>query len=155
MGTRNYRKHHCPIAQALAALGDQWTLLIVRDAVLLGPRRFGELQKSLGISRNLLARRLVQLCASGILERVEIAGSARHAYAPTEKCQDLKVVILAMAKWGEKWGSDPQIHQLDILEKNTGRPVAVEFIRTKDCRIVAPADIEIVRQGAPGVRNDR
>lgn len=145
MTTANYQKHHCPIAQALAELGDQWTLLIVRDALLAERRRFNEFQESLGISRNLLSLRLAQLCDSGILERVRIADSKRHAYLPTQKCRDLRVVILAMAKWGEKWANDAHVHRLDVLEKTTGRPVTVEFSRTEDGAIVEPDDIEIVR----------
>ncbi len=144
MTTVSYQKHHCPIAQALAELGDQWTLLIVRDALLGGRSRFSEIQESLGISRNLLTVRLGQLCDAGILERVQIPASKRHAYVPTQKCRDLRVVILAMLKWAEKWATDPHIHRLEVLEKGTGRPVAVEFFQTEDSRIVEPDDIEVV-----------
>jgi DNA-binding HxlR family transcriptional regulator len=147
MTTVNYQKHHCPIAQALAELGDQWTLLIVRDALFLGQRRFNEFQESLGISRNLLTLRLAHLCDAGILERVRIADSKRHAYAPTQKCRDLEIVILALAKWAEQWATDPHIHHLELLEKCTGRPVAVELFQTEDGRTVEPDDIEVVRNG--------
>lgn len=148
MSTTNYQKHHCPLAQALAELGDQWTLLIVRDAILLGSRRFNEIQESLGVSRNLLTMRLAQLCKGGMLERVQIPDSRRYAYAPTQKCMDLKIVILAMAKWGEKWRTDPDIHHLEMLEKATGRPVTVAFFQKKDRKIVEPDDIEVVRRGS-------
>jgi DNA-binding HxlR family transcriptional regulator len=47
----------CPVARALEAVGDWWSLLIVRDA-LMGKRRFGEFQQSLGAARNILAARL-------------------------------------------------------------------------------------------------
>ena len=149
MSIVNYQKHHCPIAQALAELGDQWTLLIVRDALLLGPRRFNDLQKSLGISRNLLTRRLEQLCDAGILDRTPVEGSKRHTYVPTQKCQDLRIAILAMAKWGEKWGTDPNIHRLEVLEKSTGGPVAIEFVQTVGGKVVERHDIEVVRHGNP------
>ncbi|MFD2856642.1 winged helix-turn-helix transcriptional regulator [Seohaeicola zhoushanensis] len=101
MSTANYAKHLCPIAQALVDLGDQWTLLIVRDALSQKQVRFNELQENLGISRNLLTRRLNQLCEAGILEKVAVEGSKRFAYEPTEKCRDLRLVIHAMARWGE------------------------------------------------------
>jgi DNA-binding HxlR family transcriptional regulator len=147
MTTANYQKHHCPIAQAMAELGDQWTLLIVRDALLAGRCRFSEFQESLGISRNLLTLRLTQLCDTGILERVPIAGSKRHAYVPTPKCRALRVVILAMAEWAAKWANDPHIHRLDVLEKITGRPVTVGFFRMEDGGIVEPDAVDIVRHG--------
>ena len=57
----------CPIARALDVIGDWWSLLIVRDA-LLGRRRFGEFQKSLGLAKNILTTRLRTLVDRGLLE---------------------------------------------------------------------------------------
>src|SRR5262247_2661422 len=57
----------CPIARSLDAIGDWWSLLIIRDA-LLGRRRFGEFQKSLGLAKNILTTRLRTLVDRGILE---------------------------------------------------------------------------------------
>lgn len=144
MSTSNYEKHHCPVAQSLVELGDQWTLLIVRDALFARRRRFNEFEESLGISRNLLTQRLAQLCDAGILERVQIEGSKRHAYVPTEKCRDLSIVILAMAKWGEKWRTDPNITHLKVREKTTGQPVTVEFFQSEDGKTVDPDNIEVI-----------
>ncbi|HUN49858.1 MAG TPA: helix-turn-helix domain-containing protein, partial [Candidatus Sulfotelmatobacter sp.] len=56
----------CPIARSLDAIGDWWSLLIVRDA-FLGLSRFGEFQRSLGLARNILAARLRTLVARDIL----------------------------------------------------------------------------------------
>ena len=56
----------CPIARTLDAVGDWWSLLIVRDC-LKGMRRFSEFQKSLGVSRNILTQRLRALVAQDIL----------------------------------------------------------------------------------------
>lgn len=147
MTTVSYEKHHCPVSQALAQLGDQWTLLIVRDVLILGQRRFNELQESIGISRNLLTRRLAQLCDAGILERVRITGSKRRAYAATQKCRDLEIVVMALAKWGEKWGTDPHIHYLALRETATGRPVTIEFVQTDDGKVVDPDNVTVQREG--------
>ncbi len=146
MSKSNYEKHHCPVAQSLAELGDQWTLLIVRDALFAERRRFNEFEASLGISRNLLTLRLAQLCDAGILERVPIEGSKRYAYVPTEKCRDLGIVILALAKWGEKWRTDPNITHLNVQEKTTGQPVTVEFFQSEDGKTVEPDNIEVIAQ---------
>ena len=147
MTTVNYQKHNCPIARALVELGDQWTLLIVRDALLAGRCRFSEFRESLGISRNLLTVRLSQLCEAGILQRVPVANSKRYAYVPTQKCQDLRIVILAMAKWGEKWGTDPDMHRLELQEKSSDRPVTVEFFQTEDGKVVDAENVRVLRQG--------
>ena len=55
-----------PVARSLDALGDWWSLLIIRDA-LLGARRFSEFQKRLGLARNILTVRLRALVEHGIL----------------------------------------------------------------------------------------
>ena len=57
----------CPIARSLDVIGDWWSLLIVRDA-LRGMRRFSEFHKSLGVSKNILTRRLRTLVEQGILD---------------------------------------------------------------------------------------
>jgi DNA-binding HxlR family transcriptional regulator len=144
MTSTNYEKHHCPIAQSLVELGDQWTLLIVRDA-MSGLSRFNEFQDSLGISKNLLTRRLAQLCEDGIFERVAIPKSKRYAYVPTQKCWDLRVVLLAMAQWGEKWRDDPRLTRLEVKEKTSGQPLKLEFVPEGDSAIVAPEDIDVLR----------
>ncbi len=146
MTTDSYERINCPIAHTLAVLGDQWTLLIVRDA-LWGLRRFGEFQQSLGISRNLLTRRLKELCEHGILERVALPGSKRFAYRPTGKCHDLRLVILAMAEWGERWRPDPKGARIQILERESGRPVGVRFCALADHTEIDTAQVEVIRRG--------
>jgi DNA-binding HxlR family transcriptional regulator len=94
---------NCSIAQCLEVTGDWWTLLILRD-VFLGVRRFDELQVDLGISRNVLARRLDQLVADEILERRPYSDAPPRAeYVLTEKGRDLFPVLAAMMRWGDKW----------------------------------------------------
>ena len=66
---RTYEGQDCSIAHALEVVGERWTLLIIRDA-LLGLRRFDEFQRNLGIARKVLADRLRWLVDEGILERV-------------------------------------------------------------------------------------
>lgn len=61
------QQQNCPVAQTLAMIGDRWTLLIIRDA-FLGLSRFEQFQKSLGITRHVLAERLKRLVEEGILE---------------------------------------------------------------------------------------
>ena len=75
----------CGVARPLDAIGDGWSLLIVRDA-FDGLRRFGEFQRSLGLSKNILAVRLRNLVAHDILETVPASdGSAYQDYVLTEK----------------------------------------------------------------------
>lgn len=87
----------CPIARSLGIVGDGWSLLIVRDAVL-GRRKFGEFHKSLGIARNILSARLKGLVACGILEQ-----TAGGDYLLTDKGNELRPVLDAIQDWGARW----------------------------------------------------
>lgn len=90
---RNYRQF-CALARALDVVGERWTLLIVRE-LLLGPRRYGELLDALaGMGTNLLADRLEQLQAAGVVER------AGREYALTRRGLGLRDAVLALARWG-------------------------------------------------------
>jgi DNA-binding HxlR family transcriptional regulator len=93
----------CSIARPIALLGDRWTLILLRQA-FLGIRRFGEFQSSLGISRALLADRLSQLVAAGILERHAYGSQqAREEYRLTRKGRDLWPVLMALRAWGDEY----------------------------------------------------
>src|SRR3954454_2407742 len=90
----------CPVARSVDAIGDWWSLLIVRDA-FAGKRRFGEFQRSLGVAKNILAARLKKLVADGVMELVPASdGSAFKEYALTEKGRSLLLVIVALGQWG-------------------------------------------------------
>ena len=78
MGRTRFSEMNCGIGQALEALGDWWTLLIVRDA-FFGARRFRDFESSLGIAKNILSVRLQHLVDHGIFERVDV-GSEGHRF---------------------------------------------------------------------------
>ena len=145
MTVRSYERHNCPIAQALRVVGDQWTLLIVRD-LLAGPQRFEALQRSLGISRNLLTRRLRQLVDDGLVRRERIDGTRRFQYRATQTCRDLRIAILALAEWGERCRPDPAGPRLNVRSRDDGAPVGVRLCRLDDGREVAPDDIAVERR---------
>lgn len=90
---RSYNQY-CGLAHALDLLGDRWTLLVVRE-LLLGPRRFGELQAALpGIGPNLLSQRLRDLRDRGI------AAPEDGGYALTPLGEDLREPVVALTRWG-------------------------------------------------------
>ncbi|HEU5369566.1 MAG TPA: helix-turn-helix domain-containing protein [Ktedonobacterales bacterium] len=93
----------CGVAAAVALLGDAWTLLIVRD-LASGPRRFGELQASTGISVRVLTDRLRTMGAAGLLTRQIYAEiPPRVEYALTEKGRGAVAVVDALRLYGETW----------------------------------------------------
>ncbi len=93
----------CPIAKANEILGEKWTILIIRE-FLMGARRFNELQRGLGlISPALLTSRLKTLEEQGLIVRRKITGQKGYEYFPTEACEQLLPVLVAMGEWGLCW----------------------------------------------------
>src|SRR3954451_12699249 len=99
MKRKSLEKDVCPVARSLEAVGDVWSVLIVRQA-FAGDRRFGEFEKNLGVAKNILTVRLRKLVALGVLEQVP-AGGAYHEYALTEQGRGLYLVLTALRQWGE------------------------------------------------------
>lgn len=93
----------CPVARSLNVIGERWTLLILRDFMLHGPRRFQDLQESLaGISPNTLSARLKTLEGAGVIERRFYAlHPPRAEYHLTDKGEALRPVTKALKDWGE------------------------------------------------------
>jgi DNA-binding HxlR family transcriptional regulator len=99
---RTYDDQVCSIARSLEVLGERWTLLIVRDA-LLGLRRFEDFQHSLGAARNILTDRLNRLVDAGVLERVPYQHRPlRHEYQLTPMGRELAVPVIGLMHWGDR-----------------------------------------------------
>lgn len=87
-------------------LGDQWTLLVLREA-FNGVRRFDRFQAELGIARNTLTERLDRLTGAGLLDRVRYQERpARYEYPLTDMGRDFFPVLAAMIRWGDEWLAD-------------------------------------------------
>jgi DNA-binding HxlR family transcriptional regulator len=133
----------CPVARPLDAIGDGWSLLIVRDA-FDGLTRFGEFQRSLGLAKNILATRLRNLVEHGILEHVPASdGSAYSEYVLTPKGAALFPVLVALRQWGEDHCFTPSEHHVELVDVTTGAPVPRLELRAPDGRVLGPADTEV------------
>ena len=89
------------VGRALALIGDQWTLLILREA-LFGVRRYGQLARNLGIPRPTLSARLRSLVDAGLLERVPYARDPdRYEYRLTEAGRELLGAAVLLMRWGD------------------------------------------------------
>ena len=97
------KRSECPVSNALDVFGDRWTLVIVRD-LTFGKTRFGDLAKAPEkVPTNILADRLKQLEAFGVIKRTAYQDRPkRYEYHLTEKGRDLAPVLRAMADWGSK-----------------------------------------------------
>lgn len=93
MAKRSYQQN-CALAQACDVIGERWTLLLIRD-LIVGPRRFRELMKSLkGMGTNLLTARLKELQNEGLIEH-----NQSNAYILTERGIALEPVLFALIRW--------------------------------------------------------
>src|SRR3954452_3311630 len=96
----------CSIGRAMEVLGERWTFLIVREA-FFGVRRFTELQRNLGIARNILSARLQTLTRAGILERIRYqAEPERFENRPTRRARVLSPPIFSIMRGGAQSRAD-------------------------------------------------
>ena len=99
---RSY-SHYCPIAHSLELVGERWSLLVIRE-LLRGPLRYTDLLARLpGIGTNILAARLRDLDAGGIVRKRQLPPpAASTVYELTEYGADLEEVLDALARWGAR-----------------------------------------------------
>lgn len=99
----------CPVARTLDIIGERWTILILRDLFLFGPRRFQDLQNSLsGVAPNTISARIKTLMDAGVIEReLYSEHPPRAVYSLTQRGLDLKPALLALRDWGEKYTDGP------------------------------------------------
>ena len=141
---RDYEGQNCSVAGALEIVGERWTLLIIRDA-LLGLRRFDEFRESLGIARNVLADRLNKLVEEGIFERQPYGDRAdRFDYQLTPKGLDLHVALVGLRQWGDKYLYDepPTVARRKSDKKRLVAalvPVGTKTVPVHDAEFVAGA----------------
>lgn len=104
----------CPVARTLDIIGERWTILILRDLFMQGPRRFQDLQNSLsGIAPNTISARIKTLEEAGVVERkLYSEHPPRAVYSLTERGLALKPALLALRDWGEKYTEGPPAPRL-------------------------------------------
>lgn len=129
----------CPVARTLEAIGDRWSLMIIRDA-FDDVRRFSQFQKSLGLAKNILASRLKVLVEVGIFDiRPASDGSAYKEYVLTERGRLVFPIIVAVRQWGERhMFSAGETHS--VLVDDRDQPVAVLEVRSTLGKALAPED---------------
>jgi DNA-binding HxlR family transcriptional regulator len=133
----------CPLARSLDALGDWWSLLIIRDA-FLGLRRFSEFQKNLGCAKNILAVRLRALVDHGILKTAPASdGSAYQEYVLTPKGRGVFPVLVALRQWSEEFSDGAEGFATLLVDRAKGRPVRKLELHAQDGRLLGNGDTEL------------
>ena len=123
MQRKSFAEMECNIARSVEEVGDGWSLMILRNA-LLGARRFQDFEQQLNAPPNTLARRLQTLTERGFFVRREYAAHPpREEYELTEKALDFLPVLLSLATWGGRWLS-PEGAPLEFMDPDTGAPIS-------------------------------
>src|SRR4029450_13433459 len=101
---KSYGIDDCPVARTLDLIGERWTILLLRDLLLKGPRRFQDFQESLaGVAPNTLSARLKEMEDNGLVFRLFYSERPpRVEYLLTDKGKSLGPIVSAMRQWGTK-----------------------------------------------------
>ena len=139
MRRKSFGDMQCPIARSLERVGEWWSMLILRDA-LLGLTRFDEFQESLGIAPNILARRLKSLVEAGLLERRRYSERPpRYEYVLTQAGRDFRPVLWAFVAWGNKHFA-PEGASVVVVDSKTGAQADPVLVDRISGRSLAPPD---------------
>ena len=125
-------RSECPINLTLEALGDRWSLIVIRDIMFGNRRHFRELlnRSDEGIASNILADRLKRLTAGGFLTRADDPTHKQKAiYSLTDKAIQLVPLLAMMGAWGVRHTpvSRPLAIRARLLEEG-GPPLWDEFM---------------------------
>jgi DNA-binding HxlR family transcriptional regulator len=133
----------CSIARSLDVVGDTWTLLIVREALIAGATRFQDFRDALGIASNILTGRLATLVDEGLMERRtyrEPGSRPRDEYVLTEAGRSLSMVIAALSDWGRTYRPHPDGTSPRFTAGESGTQARLAFV-TDDGGFASPADL--------------
>jgi DNA-binding HxlR family transcriptional regulator len=147
-----YKDQNCSIARTLELIGERWTILVLRD-VFLGMRRFEDIQRDLGVARNVLSTRLDRLVQGGILEKALYQERPpRHEYRLTDKGLDLWPVTVELLRWGDRHTATAAGPPVVIRHRGCGGELGDRRVCT---RCGTPLGVHDVRaEPGPGARTD-
>jgi DNA-binding HxlR family transcriptional regulator len=140
------RGRECSIANALAVVGERWSLLALRE-IMLGERRFDQIARNTGASRDILAARLRKLVDCGVLERCQYeTHPPRYEYVPTEAGLALQPILLGLAQWGDCYVTDGP--PPTVWEHDCGAELRPQTVCAHCGQPVRPGTARTVRVGA-------
>lgn len=132
----------CPVACAISHIGDQWSLMIIRE-VFMGSRRFDQFEAQLCAAPALLTARLKDLVKAGILARTAYQKRPiRYEYRLTQKGLDVWPVIIALKSWGDRWG-DFAAPPATLRHKSCGHAANVQLDCASCGDLIGPENVAL------------
>lgn len=142
MQRKSFADVECNIARSVEEIGDGWSLMILRNA-LLGAKRFQDFAAQLDAPPTTLARRLSALTARGFFVRREYAAHPpREEYELTPKGLDFLPVLLTLAAWGGRWLS-PGGAPLELIHPETGAAIVPSVIDARTGNELLPGQVGV------------
>jgi DNA-binding HxlR family transcriptional regulator len=131
------------IERAADVIGDRWRILVLREA-FYGVRRYGEMVRNLGIARNVLAARLKDLVADGLLERRRYRTDPDwYEYVLTDAGRDLYGSIVALLHWADVHLPPAGEHELRLRHRTCGRRTHATVVCAVCGEELDPREVEI------------
>lgn len=143
MKYKSYKGMNCSMAQALDAIGERWSLLILREA-FYGRTRFNQFLEQLGISRNILSARLNHLVAEGILEKRPATETAHTEYVLTDAGKALRTVIVSLIHWGDEFRPHPKGQRFRLVDSESEEPIRKMGIYTESGAEVKAGNVKAI-----------
>jgi DNA-binding HxlR family transcriptional regulator len=138
------------VSRALALIGDQWTLMILGEA-LFGVRRHGQFVRNLGIPRPTLSARLRSMVDTGLLERVLYARDPDHyEYRLTEAGRDLWGAAVMLMRWGDRYLAGSEGPPVVLRHHNCGEIAEATLVCSHCRQEITPYNV--TPEPGPGVR---
>ncbi|UUX48204.1 helix-turn-helix transcriptional regulator [Nisaea acidiphila] len=141
--TNKLRTSGCPVAFGLDIFGDRWSLLIIRDMMLHGKKTYGDfLEGGEGISTNILAARLKQFEAQGIVAKSRDPDSGRsYLYHLTDKGRDLAPILFDIILWSGKYDARPFARKGVLNRLKEDRPGMEARVRSGELAPIQPEPV--------------
>ena len=143
MKYKSFKGMNCSLAQALEAIGERWSLLILREA-FYGRTRFSQFLEELGISRNILSSRLNHLVEEGILEKRMATETAHTEYVLTDAGRSLRTVIVSLIQWGDEYRPHPDGLRRELVDRDSGEPLRKMNLYTQGGEEVRPGGVKVI-----------
>lgn len=127
------RRSNCPMSYALDFVGDKWTLLVLRDLIMSRKQYFQDfLESDEKIASNILASRLKQLEAAGMITRADDPAHGRRViYSPTAKALDLLPAMLELVRWSAAYDAKTGVPSAFVRRIADQREALVDEIRSR------------------------
>ncbi len=143
---------NCTVGRAMEILGERWTFVVLRE-LFNGVRRFEDMRRHTGIPRQVLTNRLAALVDRGILRREpyrEDGQRERLEYRLTAQGLDLYPVLVAVARWGDRYLADPEGPPVEFAHRGCEARVEVRLRCAEGHELTDPR--AIATRPGPGVR---